>query len=105
MSPVAAARAEVQKPHYYWTVEARYLVPVSQLPDADDGELKYETKMRDKVIAQNEIEAWAVFCDKAGVTRGRRNCKVKMTRSKELVSKETLHALAVNPPYRSGVGF
>lgn len=59
LDPEYAARKEARKPLYEWEVECTY--------SRQDDKGRMVTKSpKEKVIAQNEADAWALFCDKIG---------------------------------------
>lgn len=56
LDPVVAAQYEHRKPLYEWSVEATFMRPNTK------GRL-VERKESRQVVAQNERDAWAIFCD------------------------------------------
>ena len=72
LDPVVAGQHEARKPLYEWLVECTY--------SRQNSKGRIETvAASDKVMAQNESDAWAIFCDKRGVWPGRRDSDLKIT--------------------------
>ena len=55
-----------------------------------------------EVIAQNENDAWAKFCDALGTWPSRRNSQVTFTKGKQ-VDPMTLIAAERSAPFREGM--
>lgn len=98
LDPVKAAEHDVRKPRYYYTVSATWSVPnIDKRTGAQVG-VKQKTEAR-KVVAQDENEAWATFCDATSDWPSRRTAKPKIERG-DKVPMETVMAMAMTPPYR-----
>lgn len=68
LNPLYAAQKELEKPVYRWSVSAKWRAK------NQDGVLT-EYSSEQTVIAQNESDAWAQFCDKLAVFPSRRDAK------------------------------
>jgi hypothetical protein len=77
LNPAYAAQCEMAKPRYLFSVKAEW-VGIGKAGRSTDfsGELN--------IVAQNENEAWAVFCDRLQVSPSRRDCKVKIKKGKQV---------------------
>jgi hypothetical protein len=72
-NPLAAARHEAQKEHWYWKIKAKWI----------DAKHIYEAE--ETVIGQNESDAWSHFCDKLQTWPSRRNCReLTITKGKKV---------------------
>lgn len=71
LDPEYAAQAEARKPLYEWKVACTYSRP--------NAKGKMETiSASHQVIAQDEKTAWALYCDKIGVSPGRHSCDLRI---------------------------
>jgi hypothetical protein len=59
LDPEFASQAEARKPLYEWEVEATYT------RKNEKGRME-ERNPKEKILAQTEQDAWALFCDKLG---------------------------------------
>jgi hypothetical protein len=84
LNPAYAAMKEAQKPQYKWTVSASWNGP-------HDGEMSH-INASETVIAQDEADAWAMFCDKIGCWPSRRDAKPVIKRGAR-VSVEAVAAM------------
>lgn len=74
IDPTVARQYEDRKATYEWQVEVR-------LPRPAIGNQKfYRQKFSETVVAQNDADAWAYFCDRIGEWPNRRNAKPLITR-------------------------
>lgn len=72
--PTVARQWEDRKPDYEWSVEV-------SIPRPARGNQKYyREKFSETVVAQNEADAWAMFCDRIGEWPSRRFAKPKIVR-------------------------
>jgi hypothetical protein len=83
LDPTEAKRAEDRKPLYEWKVEAKLFRPATPKQQAH-----LETFDKN-VVAQNENDAWAVFCDSISEWPSRKDCKPKFTRLKKRTLRGT----------------
>ena len=75
LDPTLALQYENRKPLYEWKIECHVFLPTRKGRPA--GTRKYD----EQVVAQTENDAWALFCDKVGLMRGRKACqKLTITR-------------------------
>jgi hypothetical protein len=74
LDPVVAAEYEHRKALYEWKVECKIFRPAGT-----KGRAKVET-FCEQVVAQNENDAWAFFCDKIGEWPSRRDMQPVITR-------------------------
>lgn len=73
LDPSTAAEYEKNKPLYEWRVECSIFRPAR-------GKDRAKTERFDEqVVAQNESDAWAMFCDKIGEYPSRRDCRPTIT--------------------------
>lgn len=83
LDPTEAKRYEDRKTTWEWRVEARLFRPAK-------GKVQAHMENFDKtVVAQNEQDAWAYFCDTIGEWPSRRDSSPKITR----MQKRTLRDL------------
>jgi hypothetical protein len=82
LDPTVAKRYEDAKPLYEWKVECRLFRKATGKSHAHVEEVSRQ------VVAQDEDDAWAFFCDAQGEWPSRRDCDPKITRLK----KRTLRA-------------
>lgn len=72
LSAASAAQYEARKPAWTWRVEASYM--------RQDGKGRLtEEKYSREVVAQNEQDAWAIFCDAIEDWPSPHRCETKIT--------------------------
>lgn len=81
-----AAKCESEKPNYRWTVEAKWTGP-----DRDAGDRMTKISSKQTVIAQNEADAWAMFCDEIGHYPSIKMAKPKFTRGRQVSVAELVN--------------
>jgi hypothetical protein len=86
LNPVVAARMEMRKPLYRWTVSAQWLGA------NNDSVTKFEAE--EVVVAQSEADAWALFCDRIGMWPSRRDARPVLKRGKQIAA-EAVAAMAI----------
>lgn len=74
LDPITAAQYEARKALYEFKVECELFRPAAKKRRA--GTEKFD----EQVVAQNEQDAWAMFCDKIGEWPSRRDSNAKITR-------------------------
>lgn len=67
LDPEMAAQYESRKALYEWKIEIAYMKPKER------GGFE-KTPLADQVVAKTETDAWALFCDKNGITCGPKAC-------------------------------
>ena len=77
LDPKYAAQKELEKPAYKWTVKVKWL------GRDQDGEL-LNVDSEQTVTAQNETDAWAMFCDKIGAWPSPLSVKRTITRGEKM---------------------
>jgi hypothetical protein len=76
LDPTVAKRYEDAKPLYEWIVECKLFRPATAKTHA------HMENVSKQVVAQNEADAWAYFCDLTGEWPSRRDTDPKITRLK-----------------------
>jgi hypothetical protein len=109
LDPAVAARYELEKPRYKFKVSMtpkalpsqQSLVDVFDDDDAEAEELPAPKPITLTVVAQNEDDAWARFCDSIGQWPGRRFARPTIVKGKQ-VSLAKVAADQASGPYKSG---
>jgi hypothetical protein len=112
LNPEVAAKYELEKPRYKFKVSMVPLVVPSKQPkvvgfgDGFDDEEDERPKPKPEpitltVVAQNEDDAWARFCDSIGHWPGRRFARPTIVKGKQ-VSLAAVAASQSSGPYKSG---
>jgi hypothetical protein len=84
LNPAYASAREMEKPQFRFTVSAEWY-------GQEDGDGLAQIDSEQTVVAQNEADAWAKFCDKIGRWPSPRDAKRTIKRGKQ-VSAETVAA-------------
>ena len=74
LDPTVAKSYEEKKVLYEWNVQCQVFQP------ARGREHAHMERFEHQVVAQNERDAWSVFCDKIGEWPSRRDSAVKITK-------------------------
>ena len=74
LDPIVAAQYENRKPLYEWKIECEIFQQASGKRRA-----RFE-KHSEQVVAQNEDDAWAIFCVKIERYPGRKHCNPTITK-------------------------
>jgi hypothetical protein len=74
LDPITAAQYETKKALYEYKVECEIFRP------ADKKRRATTEAVTEQVVAQNDNDAWAMFCDKIGQWPSRRDSNAKITR-------------------------
>jgi hypothetical protein len=88
-NPQYAASKELQKPVFEWTVTAEWYGP------GDDGPGVWGPESM-KVKAQNEADAWAMFCDRIEQWPSPRDCKRTFKRGRKVDAEDVIAAAISN---------
>ncbi len=100
--PTKAAEYEARKPHYYYSVTATWKRPSFDPKTGNSGGLKPKTETVENIIAQNDAEAWSLFCDAVGDNPNPNQTKREVTRGNP-VPLATLMAVRMTPNYRDNL--
>lgn len=85
LDPREAAKHEMAKPHFNYKVSCSYRKPDPKTRKLTTYEFEAE------VVAQNDADAWAHFCDKTGVTHSPNQMKTReIKRGKKLETAEVM---------------
>lgn len=91
LDPTVAKSYEEKKTLYEWRVQCQVFRPARGRQHA------HMEKFDQQVVAQNERDAWSMFCDRLGEWPSRRDSSVKITR----LQKRTLRDQATEPEGQS----
>ena len=101
LHPAVAAGLEAKKPFFPFDIEATWQGPGENGPGIWGPEKR-------RCIAQNENDAWAMFCDKIEQWPSRRDSTVTIKRGKQMSAEDAIAALDTGgdhelPRYTAGV--
>ncbi len=77
LNPVYASAREMEKPYFRFTVSAKWL-------GRDEQGRLASLQSEQVVVAQNEADAWAMFCDEIEVYPSRRDAKPTINRGRQV---------------------
>jgi hypothetical protein len=80
-NPNYARQKELEKPQYVFTIECEWYAG-----HAKRGIVQYHR--RASVVAQDEADAWSMFCDKIQCWPSRRDVKLKIKKGKQMTASQ-----------------